>query len=70
MGFYGGSIQASKSSNIADFDINEKVDFADFAQFAEQLNHANNTIEDMDRDGIADLLDLDIFTDNWLWSRL
>jgi hypothetical protein len=36
MGAYGGSTQASKSGNIADFDINGKIDFVEFAWFAEQ----------------------------------
>jgi parallel beta-helix repeat protein len=69
MGAYGGTAQASKSGNIADFDINGKVDFIDFALFAEQWNQETNAIEDINRDGVADVLDLDIFTDNWLWSR-
>jgi hypothetical protein len=69
LGAYGGTSEASKNGNIADFDINGKVDFVDFARFAEQWNQSNDTIEDMNRDGIVDVLDLDIFTDNWLWSR-
>ena len=69
MGAYGGTAQASKNGNIADFDVNGKVDFADFALFVEQWNQESGTIEDINRDGVVDVLDLDIFTDNWLWEK-
>jgi hypothetical protein len=69
MGAYGGTTQASKNGNIADFDINGNVDFIDFALFAEQWNQGAGTIEDINRDGILDVFDLFIFADNWLWSR-
>jgi hypothetical protein len=69
MGAYGGTNQASKNGNIADFDVNGKVDFTDFALFAEQWNQESGTIEDINRDGVVDVLDLDIFTDNWLWEK-
>jgi hypothetical protein len=69
LGAYGGLCEASKSGNIADFDINGKVDFIDYAMFAEKWNHETNSIEDINRDGIVDMLDLDIFTENWLWSQ-
>ena len=70
MGAYGGTDQASKNGNIADFDVDGKVDFIDFAQFAEQWNQEADTIEDFNRDGIVNVFDLEIFADNWLWSRL
>jgi hypothetical protein len=69
MGAYGGTDQASKSGNIADFDVNGTVNFIDFARFAEQWNQDTNAIEDMNEDEVIDVLDLDIFTDNWLWEK-
>ncbi len=69
MGAYGGTSKAGKSGNIADFNIDGKVDFADFAWFAEQWNHDTSTIEDMNKDGIVDVFDLEIIAANWLWEK-
>lgn len=66
MGAYGGTDQASKSGNIADFDVNGKVDFLDFAQLAGLWNENTAGIEDLNGDDKIDIYDLDVFCIEWL----
>jgi hypothetical protein len=69
MGAYGGTGQASKNGNIADLNIDGKVNFVDFAQLGNLWGSTQNTIEDLDGDGTVDLDDLDIMATNWLWEK-
>jgi unsaturated chondroitin disaccharide hydrolase len=71
MGAYGGTPEASMSpssaGNIADLDHDDTVNFADFAVFGncwplEQVLLA----ADLDRNGLMDTNDLNIFCCNWL----
>jgi hypothetical protein len=69
MGAYGGTAQASKNGNIADLNIDGKVNFVDFAQLGNLWGSTQKTIEDLNGDGIVNLLDLDIMATNWLWTK-
>jgi parallel beta-helix repeat protein len=69
MGAYGGTSQASKSGNIADFDIDGKVDFIDFALFAKVWNENTAGIEDLNGNGVVDAGDIEIIAANWLWEK-
>ena len=67
MGFYGGTSQAGKNGNQADFNIDGIVDFADFALLAQHWMNEETCIEDLNGDGVINALDLAIFTTEWLW---
>ncbi len=69
MGSFGGTNQASKNGNPADFDINGKVDFRDFALLADKWMSNGNFIEDLNLDGVVEFEDLKIFAENWLWQK-
>jgi hypothetical protein len=69
MGAFGGTKQASRNGNIADFDVDGDVDFADFANFADKWQVGAECIEDLSNNGLVDFFDFDIFADNWLWQR-
>jgi hypothetical protein len=69
MGAYGGTSQASMSGNSADFNIDESVNFADFAEFSDRWSAKESCIYDLVTDGVVDFMDLRLFADNWLWQR-
>jgi hypothetical protein len=69
MGAYGGTNQASKNGNLADFDVSGKVDFADFAALAGKWATHGGFIEDLNSDGMIDYADVGIFAKNWLWRK-
>jgi hypothetical protein len=69
MGAFGGTEQASKNGNPADFSINGKVDFYDFALFFKKWEYEGETIQDLSLNGIVDINDVSIFCDNWLWHE-
>ena len=69
MGAYGGTEQASKNGNIADLNIDGKVNFLDLAQLGNLWEETQETIEDLDNSGTVDIGDLDIFATNWLWEK-
>jgi len=66
MGAYVGTNQASKSSNIADLNIDGKVNFLDFAELGKLWGVTGETIEDLDNSGTVDIGDLGILATNWL----
>lgn len=68
IGAFGGTEQASKNGNPADFDINGSVDFEDFALFSEKWNNKKQCIQDLTLDSSVNHKDLDIFCENWLWQ--
>ena len=69
MGAYGGTNQASKNGNTADFDISEAVNFVDFAALAGRWMDEQKCIEDLTGNGIVSYSDLAIVADNWLWQK-
>jgi hypothetical protein len=69
MGAYGGTSQASKKGNPADFDISKVVNLEDFSVFASKWMNEGSCIEDLDDSGLVDLADLSIFAENWLWQE-
>ena len=69
MGAYGGTSQASKNGNPADFNIDNSVNFVDFAQMANQWLVEQMCIEDLTNDGKVNFADIFIFAENWLWEK-
>lgn len=65
----GGLFLVRTTCNIADMNENRRVDFADYAIFAEQwLKSEPGLSANFNRDSRVDWLDLKTFTDNWLWN--
>lgn len=69
MGAYGGTNQASKNGNPADFDIDGFVNFVDFAEFSDKWSAKEFCIEDLTNNGEVDFADLRMFAENWLWQQ-
>jgi len=68
-GAYGGTIEASKNGNEADFDVDMVVDFRDFVYLAGKWGIEEYCIEDLSGDGVVDVMDLGGFAGNWLWHK-
>jgi len=66
VGAYGGTSQASKNGNIADFDVNGQVDLDDFAVLAYAWMTPGPAREDLDGNGTVEIGDLVIFAEHWL----
>jgi len=69
LGAYGGTYEASKNGNAADFNVDGTVHFADFGQFAREWMIEQKCIEDLSGNGVVEYVDLDIFANNWLWQK-
>jgi len=69
MGAFGGTNQASKNGNKADFNVDGLVNFVDFAEFSNKWSSKKVCIQDLTNDGVVDFADLDVFVENWLWQR-
>lgn len=70
MGAYGGTAQASKIGNIADLNIDGKVNFIDLAELGKLWGTTTQkAIEDLNGDGIISIGDLEITAANWLWEK-
>jgi len=69
MGAYGGTYEASKNGNAADFNVDGTVHFGDFGQFAKEWMLEQKCIEDLNGNGVVEHSDLDIFANNWLWQK-
>jgi hypothetical protein len=69
MGAYGGTSQASKNGNLADFNVDNLVNFVDFAQIANRWLVEQMCIEDLTNDGKINFADIAVFAENWLWER-
>ncbi len=69
MGAFGGTEQASKSGNIADFNIDGRVNFTDLAELGKLWATSQEAIEDLNGDGIVNIGDLAILAANWLWEK-
>lgn len=69
MGAYGGTNQASKNGNPADFSVDGLVNFVDFAEFSGKWLNPEVCIEDLTSDSIVEFDDLWFFAENWLWQK-
>jgi hypothetical protein len=69
MGCYGGTNQASKNGNPADFNVDGIVNFVDFAHFANKWMIEQECYEDLTNNGVVNFADLDKFSEDWLWQR-
>lgn len=68
VGAYGNSAQASLFGNIADLDIDGRVNVTDAALLASVWLSEPNDYEDFDGSAVADMGDLRILAENWLWE--
>jgi hypothetical protein len=69
IGAYGGTTQASKNGNLADFDVNGVVNLFDLIKFSSKwLDEQGGTV-DLNLDGRVDFLDFALFSENWLWEK-
>ncbi|MFH1371564.1 MAG: right-handed parallel beta-helix repeat-containing protein [Planctomycetota bacterium] len=69
MGAYGRTTQASKSGNVADLNIDGKVNFIDLAELGMMWGVSQELIEDLDINGAVELSDFYIMAENWLWEK-
>ena len=69
MGAYGGTVEASKNGNIADFDVSGSVNLNDLVELASKWLNMDFCFMDLDLSGSVDLDDFTIFADNWLWQK-
>jgi len=74
MGAYGGTAEASKSpanwASLADLTNDHKVNFNDLAAFAAYWLDGGYCIPgDLDRNEVVNLLDLNLFANEWLWEQ-
>jgi hypothetical protein len=69
MGAYGGTNQASKNGNLADFDVDGTVNFTDLDLFVNKWMFEGSCIEDLSNNGIVNFDDFCIFAENWLWKK-
>lgn len=69
MGAYGGTSEASKNGNIADFDVSGIVDIIDLNELSSKWLEEQGGIVNLDLIGRVDFADFAIFADNWLWKK-
>lgn len=69
MGGYGGTSQAGKYGNIADFDISGAVDAEDFMKLISEWLAEDSSIVNLDMAGAVDIADFAVFAENWLWIK-
>lgn len=74
MGAYGGTVEASMSAlavgDAVDFNLDGMVDFCDFAKLSSLMFvHQNLLAEDIDRNGIVDIRDIQVFCEHWLMAN-
>ncbi|MHC4604923.1 MAG: right-handed parallel beta-helix repeat-containing protein, partial [Planctomycetota bacterium] len=72
MGAFGGTPQASMSlsddGNVADLNNDDSVDYKDLMRLTDDWLYQQVLLsEDLDRNGVVDLVDCAILADNWLW---
>ena len=65
----GGIFLVRTVCNIADFNVDRRVNFADYAAFGNQWLKAEPGLSaNFNRDSQVDWLDLKTFAENWLWN--
>lgn len=65
----GGIFLVRTACNIADFNVDRRVNFADYAAFGNQWLKAEPGLSaNFNRDSRVDWLDLKTFAENWLWD--
>ena len=74
MGAYGGTAQASMSlsqvGNIADLNLDGKVDLLDYNLLTDEWPLQEVLLKaDLNRNGRIDAADLKILCENWLWQE-
>ena len=69
MGCYGGMSQASMNGNVADFDVDGKVNSSDLGDLTSKWLLKGSFIEDLNYDGSINFADLTRFAENWSWQR-
>jgi hypothetical protein len=69
MGAYGGTNQASKNGNLADFDVDGVVNLFDLMEFSSKWLEEEGGIVNLDLTGVVDFRDFAIFAENWMWER-
>ena len=74
MGAFGGTSEASMSlsqvGHIADFNNDGIVNIIDYSQLADILQVEKPLLmEDLDRNGVVDNIDLNLFVQYWLWQE-
>ena len=69
MGAYGGTNQASKNGNIADFDVSGMVNLTDLMEFASKWLDEEDCIVNLDLTGRVNFADFVLFSKNWLWQK-
>jgi hypothetical protein len=69
MGAYGGTNQASKNGNLADFNVNGAVNILDLMEFCSKWLDEQGGIVNLDLTGRVDFRDFVIFAANWLWEK-
>ena len=69
MGAYGGTRQASKNGNVADFDINGSVDSVDLSEFVYYWLAEDGGIVNLNLKGVVNTEDFAILSENWLWEK-
>jgi hypothetical protein len=68
IGAYGNTAQASMYGNIADLNIDGRVDLFDVAQLSAVWMDVPVDYEDFDHSGVVDIADILILAENWLWQ--
>jgi hypothetical protein len=69
MGVFGGTAQASRNGNLADFDVSGDVNLEDLLELTSSWLDAQAGLVNLNSVGRVDLLDFAIFADNWLWKK-
>jgi hypothetical protein len=74
MGAYGGTNKASKTpanwASLADLTNDHKVNLNDWGAFAAYWMDGGHCIpSDLDRNEVVNLLDINLFTNEWLWEK-
>ncbi len=69
IGAYGGTSQASKNGNLADFDVNGTVNLFDLLEFCSKWLDVQEGIVNLNLNGRVDFSDFAIFAQNWLWKK-
>lgn len=69
IGAYATTPQASMNGNRADFNIDGSVDYTDMIDLAVLWLSSDADIVNLDSQGLVDMNDMAIFTQNWQWTK-
>ena len=68
LGAYGGTLEASKSGNVADLNMDKRVDLGDLAILSLVWLGESPTGQNLAGDGRLDQRDFAVVLENWLWQ--